>query len=75
MNDIDYGEIRAECEEGGWKVNDREFDSLVAFARRKANLTGKDENYLLYLLPDVIREYFFRKAVNAVGMAMLGVTY
>lgn len=60
----DYEEIKKELEKEGYKFTDVEFSCLVEYARRKAKTAGKDESYLLLLIPDVAKEYFFRELVN-----------
>ena len=50
---VEYQEIRmtlAECE--GLHLTDTEFDDVVSYARRKAQVAGKGEDYLPYLLPE-----------------------
>ena len=50
-------------------MTDRKFTELVQYAERKA--AGKDESYIPYLLPDVIKEYFIRNAINEVSTGMM----
>lgn len=69
----EYAKVRAECEKNGWKVDDQEFDSLIAYAERKAEKTGNAEIYIPCLLSDVIREYVFSKTINSVAQAVMGV--
>lgn len=60
-------------EKEGYRLQDGEYENLLEFARRKAKSAGKDESYLPLLLPDVIKEYFFRAYINLAGvMAMEG---
>ena len=69
----DYREIRESMEKEGYKLQDGEYENLLEYARRKAKNSGKDESYLPLLLPDVIKEYFFRAYINLAGlMAMEG---
>lgn len=69
----DYREIRESMEKEGYRLQDGEYENLLEFARRKAKSAGKDESYLPLLLPDVIKEYFFRAYINLAGvMAMEG---
>lgn len=60
----DYEEIKKEIEKDGYTLTNAEFSCLVEYARRKAEVAGKDESYLPYLIPDVVKEYFFRAWVN-----------
>ena len=63
---MEYQDIRKRlAEEEGLHLTDDEFEYAVWYARRKAEVAGKDESYLPYLLPDVIREMFIRAAINA----------
>ena len=64
----DYREIRESMEKEGYKLQDGEYEDLMEYARRKAKAAGKDESYLPLLLPDVIKEYFFRAYINLAGM-------
>lgn len=66
-----YTEIREEMEKAGYALEDSEFEKVVAYARRKAEVSGKDESYMPYLLPDVIREWITRQAINAVSIAAM----
>ena len=66
-----YTEIREEMEKVGYTLEDFEFEKVVAYARRKAEVSGKDESYMPYLLPDVIREWITRQAINAVSRAAM----
>ena len=69
----DYREIRESMEKEGYKLQDGEYENLLEYDRRKAKSAGKDESYLPLLLPDVIKEYFFRAYINLAGlMAMEG---
>lgn len=68
----EYADIRERMEESGYSLADGEFTELVDFARRKAEIAGKDESYVPLLLPDVIRERAFRVALNARAAALMG---
>ena len=61
---MEFPEAREELEKEGYILTDVQFLENVQYARRKAALSGKGEEYLPLLLPDVIREYFFRMALN-----------
>jgi len=64
-------ELKAELEAQGLYVSEDEFEYHLAHARRKCEITGKDESYLKILLPCVIREHIFRTAVNAISVARM----
>lgn len=68
---MSYPEIRAVMEERGYAVDDAQYEEVVAYARRKAAASGKDESYMPYLLPDVIKEWVVSRAINAVTIAAM----
>lgn len=57
--------IKQKLKKDGYKISNAEFSCLVEYTRRKAKIAGKDEMYILILLPDIVKEYFFRKEVNS----------
>ena len=69
--DTDYQDIREKAEADGYKVNDDTFRELIEYARRKAKVAGRDESYLPFLLPDVIKEWYIRRAINVYSLAMV----
>ena len=48
-----------------------EFSCLVEYAKRKVKIAGKDESYIPILLPDMVKEYFFRMGVNLETMSKM----
>lgn len=66
-----YTEIKEQLDKSGMETTDEEFESLVAYARRKAEVAGKDESYLPLLLPDVVKEYFFMNYINGITLARM----
>lgn len=64
-----FEEIRRDAEDDGYHLTDEEFEKLVRYAKRKALVSGKNEAYVPYLLPDVIKEYFGRRAINTLTFA------
>lgn len=70
---VEYQKIREELEADGYKVEDEEYPQIVEYARRKARSAGKDESYLPLLLPDVIREWLTRRAINLYSIAVMEV--
>ena len=62
----EYTEIEAILEADGRGITPEEYAALVEYAHRKAASAGEDESYVTLLLPDVIREYLFRKELNSV---------
>lgn len=71
MKNMCYQKIRENAETAGYKVADDEFQKIVSYAKRKAETAGKDESYLLLLLPDVIREWVVRQTMNRYSTAMM----
>ena len=60
----EYEKIRRNLEKKGYRVADSQFCKIVTLAKRKAIISGKGEKYIELLLPDVVKDYFFREAVN-----------
>ena len=52
-------------------MTDGEYEKLLDYARNKAHMAGKDESYMPYLLPDVIKDHFFMLWVNNRSMMIL----
>lgn len=73
MTTTQYTRIKERLDQSDLKTTDEEFQNLVAYAYQKAVAAGKDESYLPYLLPDVIKEYFFRRYINGIPARMAGV--
>ena len=64
--ETEYTEIAAALAENGQSITPEEYAALVDYAHRKAESAGETESYVTLLLPDVIREYIFRKEFNSV---------
>lgn len=71
----EYQEIREKLAGQGMELTDQEYREQLAYARRKAECAGKDESYIPYLLPDVIKDYFTRQVINSIYFAMRGDLY
>ena len=67
----EFEDLREELEKDGYILSNGEFESLLEYAKRKAKTAGKDESYLPLLLPDVIKEYFFRTGVTGIGILQM----
>lgn len=63
--ETEYTEIAAALADNGQSITPEEYASLVDYAHRKAESAGETESYVTLLLPDVIREYLFRKELNS----------
>ena len=64
-----YESIKQQLEKDGYKISNAEFSCLIEYTKKKAAIAGKNEDYLQYLLPDIVKEYFFRMAVNMTAMS------
>ena len=68
---MEYPEIKEQMERQGYQMTDEEFSEHLAYARRKAEVVGKQEDYIPLLLPDVIKEHYMRKAINSFTMGLM----
>ena len=68
---VDVQAIREEMEREGYELSDLEFSQVLQLSYRKMEIAAQPEEYLSLLLPDMIREAVFRKAVNTVGIGIL----
>ena len=57
-------ELRA----GGFDISDEEVRQAEQHCLRKIMVAGKGEGYFEMLFPDVLREYLFRKILNAISL-------
>ena len=57
-------ELRA----GGFDISDEEVRQAEQHCLRKIQVAGKGEGYFEMLFPDVLREYLFRKTLNAISL-------
>lgn len=57
-------ELRA----GGFDISDEEVRQAEQHCLRKIKVVGKGEGYFEMLFPDVLREYLFRKTLNAISL-------
>ncbi len=60
----EYESVKQQLEEAGYKISNVEFSCLIEYAKRKTKIAGKDEAYIAILLPDMVKEYLFRMAIN-----------
>lgn len=68
-------ELRINIEKDGIKLSEAEYQSVVEYAKRKAEISGKDESYLMVLIPDVIKESLYNSYVTNISvMRMEGIT-
>lgn len=69
--DVEYLDIRKELEKSGYQMDDNEYKEALKYAIRKAEVSGKGEMYIQYLLPDIIREWVIRKTINSFTLAVM----
>lgn len=60
---MDYMAVLKEMGLTGDTLSEDEFDRAVELAKRKVKLSGRDENYISLLLPDVIKEWLFNRTL------------
>lgn len=60
----EYESVKQQLEKDGYKISNAEFSCLIEYAKRKVKIAEKDESYIPILLPDMVKEYFFRMGVN-----------
>lgn len=65
--------LRKSAAEEGYVLTDQEFERLFGYTVRKAEIIGKDEDYLPLLFKDVVKEYFFSVATLAAGIIRTGI--
>lgn len=53
---------------GGFDISDEEVRQAEQHCLRKIKVAGKGEGYFEMLFPDVLREYLFRKTLNAISL-------
>lgn len=49
-------------------ISNEEVDEVIRLCERKIEITGQPKDYMKFLLPDELRNYIFRRAVNATTM-------
>lgn len=54
----------------GRKLDDQTFNEVLAYTRRKARITGHDENYIPLLLMDEIKGHVSRAQLNTIACEM-----
>ena len=68
---VDVQAIREEMEREGYELSDLEFSRVLKISYRKMEIAAQPEEYLSLLLPDMIREAVFRRAITTVGIGIL----
>ena len=67
----DLQNVRKDMRSAGIDLTDQEFNEAVDLACRKTAVTGMDESYLPFLLPDVIREMAVRREINNITASVM----
>ena len=52
-------------------ISDGDVEKVLMLCRRKMEIAGKAEDYLLILLPDELKNHLFRLAVNAASLILM----
>ena len=61
--------IRSFSKEHG--ISEEETKEVIEICRRKIQLTGQTEDYILLLLPDELKNYCIRNTINAITLDMM----
>lgn len=67
----EYESVKQQLEKDGYKISNAEFSCLIEYVKRKVRIAEKDESYIPILLPDMVKEYFFRMGVNLEAMSKM----
>jgi len=54
-------------------IGDDEVEEVLRLCRRKMELTGQKDDYILLLLPDVLKEHCFRRAINSYSIGLMNI--
>jgi hypothetical protein len=49
-------------------ISDEEVEKVKGYCRAKMELTGKEDDYIVHMLPDELKNYCYRIAVNTISM-------
>lgn len=60
---IQQARLRAEVF-AGQKLDEPDFQEVLAYTRHKAKITGHDEDYVPLLLYDEVKDHIFREQIN-----------
>lgn len=50
-------------------INNKEVAVVLKLCRRKMELSGKEESYLEFFLPDELKNYCLRRSLNAISLS------
>lgn len=65
MSREEIGSIVSDFRKNVCDISDEEAQDVVNICIRKIEITGQPEEYMKLLLPDELKNYVFRRAVNA----------
>lgn len=65
MSREEIGNIVSDFRKNVCDISDEEAQEVVNICIRKIEITGQPEEYMKLLLPDELKNYVFRRAVNA----------
>lgn len=69
MSQTEIKKIVSEFRKSAYDISDEEVTDVLRLCRRKMEITGQQEDYLKLLLPDELKNYCFRMAVNMISFA------
>lgn len=67
MSQAEIEGIIAEFRETTCDISEEDVENVLRLCRKKIEITGKPEDYMELLLPDELKNYCFRMAVNAIS--------
>lgn len=67
MEKKEIEDIVSEFRESTCDISDEEVQDVLKLCKRKIEITDQAEDYMKLLLPDELKNYCFRRAVNAVS--------
>ncbi len=71
MSQAEIEEIVYQFRKSTCDIRDEEVESILRLCRRKMEITGRPKGYMKLLLPDELKNYCFRMAVNMDSLARM----
>lgn len=65
MKKEEISKIVREFRENVCRIDDEEVEEVIELCKRKIFISGKTEDYMEFLLPDELKHYCIRRAINA----------
>lgn len=69
MSQTEIAEIVSEFRKSTYDIRDEDVEDILKLCQRKIEITGQQEDYMKLLLPDELKNYCFRMAVNMISFA------